>query len=123
MSLLLRIGIGVLLMVHGFAHWYVTSGWKTDQPSSSWLLGAGDAVQPFATLGWGAALLTLLAAGAVTIFWPAGWRAATVAATLVSLAVLALFWRANLWMGVGVDLAVLAALLFLRWPTPEMVGG
>ena len=122
MALALRIGIGVLLMVHGFAHWYVTSGWKADQPASSWLLGSGDAVQPFATLGWGAALVTLLAAGFVTIFWPAGWRATTVVASLVSLAVLALFWRASLWMGLGVDLAVLAALLVLRWPTAELIG-
>jgi hypothetical protein len=44
---LLRIGIGVLLMVHGFAHGYGTSEWKADQPARSWL-GVGCIWQ-----GWG----------------------------------------------------------------------
>ena len=122
MTMVLRIGIGVLLMIHGFAHWYVTSGWKTDQPARSWLLGEAASLQPIATAAWVVALLALLTAGAVTLFWPAGWRTAAVLASAISLVVLALFWRADVWMGAAVDTAVLAAVLVLRWPTPALLG-
>jgi hypothetical protein len=50
-----------------------------------------------------------------------GWQAPTIIASVVSLALIALYWMPNAVLGALVDLGTLAALVFLRWPTNEMV--
>ena len=57
-----RVGIGVLLIVHWFAHWYVTSGWRAGAPARSWLVGAGGVTQDLATGLWVVSLLAFLVA-------------------------------------------------------------
>jgi hypothetical protein len=111
-----RVGIGVLLIVHGFAHWYVTSGWQTGAPARSWALGAGGGAQELATGLWVGSLLAFLVAGVVVLAHHARRRPLVVAAAGVSLLTLALFWQPGLIPGALVDAGLLALLLSTRWP-------
>jgi uncharacterized membrane protein YphA (DoxX/SURF4 family) len=67
----IRIIIGSLLMVHGFAHWHMTSGWDSNLTDRSWLLAAAGiapaAIHPIATLLWVAALLAFLCSGGAVL--------------------------------------------------------
>jgi len=38
LRILTRIVIGLLLVVHGFAHWEITTAWGSKEVASSWLL-------------------------------------------------------------------------------------
>jgi hypothetical protein len=111
-----RVGIGVLLVVHGFAHWYVTSGWQAGAPARSWLVGAGGGTQELATGLWVVSLLAFLVAGVVVLAHHAWRRPLVVAAAGASLLTLALFWRPSLLPGALVDVGLLALLLAARWP-------
>ena len=71
---------------------------------------------------WVVALLGHIAAGIVTVAIPGWWRLAVVVASALSLVVLALFYRPATSIGVLVDVGVLVALPWARWPTPELVG-
>jgi hypothetical protein len=122
LGIAIRVGVGLLLIVHGFAHWYVTSGWQTGAPARSWLLGAGGSTQGLATALWVVSLLACIVAGVVLMAHPAWWRPLSVAAAAVSLLTLALFWQPNLILGAAVDAGILVALLWARWPAAELVG-
>ena len=98
-----RIGIGVLRVVHGFAHWYVTSGWRAGESARSWLVVAGDSTRDLATGLWVVSLLAFLVAGVVVMAHHARRRPRVVAAAGVSLLTLALFWQPSLIPGVLVD--------------------
>jgi hypothetical protein len=111
-----RVGIGVLLIVHGFAHWYVSSGWRAAAPARSWLVGAGAGTQGLATGLWVVSLLAFLLAGVVVLAHHAWRRPLVVAAAGVSLLTLALFWQPAVIPGALVDAGVLALLLAARWP-------
>ena len=39
-SILLRIVIGILLIIHGVAHWTLPTGWDTSSSENTWLLGS-----------------------------------------------------------------------------------
>src|SRR5688572_27047405 len=109
-GLAVRIGIGVLLVVHGFAHWYVTSGWQAGASARSWLVVAGDSTQDLATGLWVVSLLAFLVAGVVVMAHHAWRRPLVVAAAGVSLLTLALFWQSSLIPGVLVDAGLLVLL-------------
>jgi hypothetical protein len=119
-STLIGIGIGLLLAIHGFAHWQLTTLWGSRPEASSWLLGASGAGLGNAL--WVLALLTFLAAGIGAGFHWSWWRPAAILASVISLAVMALYWDSNMALGAAVNIGVLVGLLWLRWPTPEMVG-
>jgi hypothetical protein len=112
-----RLGIGALLLVHGFAHWYVTSGWQAGVPASSWLIGAGRSAEGLATGLWVASLLAFIVAGVAVVAHHAWRRPLLIAAAGVSLLTLAMFWQPNLVLGALVDAALLVLLLRAPWPT------
>src|SRR3712207_7756997 len=52
--ILMRIIIGVLLIVHGFAHWEITSAWGSKESATSWLMGEAGAL---GTMLWAGTLI------------------------------------------------------------------
>ena len=120
LSVLIGAGIGLLLAVHGFAHWQLTTFWGSQPEATSWLLGGSAAGLGNAL--WVASLLAFLVAGIGAGFHLSWWRPAAVAGAAVSLVLMALFWDARLWMGAATNVGVLAGLLWLRWPSSELLG-
>jgi hypothetical protein len=124
-TIVFRIVIGALLMIHGFAHWQITSGWGKVTADSAALraIGIGDSmVAALGTALWVVALLSFNLAG-ISVFAGQGWwRALATGAAVVSLLVMALFWQPNYIIGVAVDVGILVALLWAHWPTPALVG-
>jgi hypothetical protein len=124
-TIVTRIVIGVLLMIHGFAHWQIISGWGKVTANSAVLraVGMGDgALVSLGTALWVAALLSFNLA-AIGVFAGQGWwRALAIGASVVSLLVMALFWQPNFIIGATVDVGILVALLWAHWPTPALVG-
>jgi uncharacterized membrane protein YphA (DoxX/SURF4 family) len=120
-QLILRIGIGLLLMIHGFAHWQITTAWGTKTSVSSWMLPSLEpgALQSLGTFLWVAALVTFVATGIVLFIGLEWWRVAAVVSCLISLLVIGLFWQPNMVIGVAVDLGVLVSLLWVQWPSPQ----
>ena len=126
MQLLFRIGIGFLLVIHGFAHWQITTAWGSKPAEYSWLLSnRGLSVASLHSLGnvlWIVVLLAFIDAGIVLfVGWP-WWRMLAIASSVVSLLAIGLFWQPNMVIGVLVDVGILVALLWVHWPTVEVVG-
>ncbi len=117
----LAIVIGLLLGIHGIAHWQVTTLWGTRPEASSWLLGRS--ARRLGAALWVIALLAFLVAAVGAAFQLGWWRPVTVAATIVSLSTLLLFWNRRLWIGTGVDIGVLVGMLGLGWPPASVLGG
>jgi hypothetical protein len=118
-SIFVRIIIGFLLIIHGFAHWQITTVWGSREPAQSWLLGESGTL---GTVLWAVALTGFILAG-IAIFIGLGlWRTLAVAAALVSLLTMVLFWDFRMAIGAIVDLGINVALLWLRWPTHELIG-
>jgi len=116
---LLRIVIGVLLVIHGVAHVELTHLWGARESATSWLVGEADTL---GTVLSAVALAGFVLAG-LTLFAGVGvWRPPAVAAACVSLVTIALFWDWKMALGVGVDLAILLALLWAKWPGRGLVG-
>jgi len=55
-------------------------------------------------------------AGFIVLFGQAWWRPLAVVSSLISLALLVLFWKRGLTVGAAIDIGVLVAVLWLRWP-------
>jgi hypothetical protein len=123
-ALSLRIVVGLLLIIHGFAHWQITTGWGSRTAESSWLLGnmGAGALHSLATLLWVVALLAFVATGLVLFAGVGFWRLMAVVASVLSLLVITLFWQPNMVLGAAVDVGILVALLWVHWPTPQMIG-
>ena len=119
-SVAIGAGIGLLLAVHGFAHWQLTTVWGSRPDWASWLLG--PSVSSLGTALWLIVLLAFLGAGIGAGFHLGWWRTAAVAASVASLALMFLFWNPSFWMGAVADLGVLVGLLVLRWPSRELLG-
>jgi hypothetical protein len=121
-----RIGIGLLLIVHGFAHYKVTTAWGVRNVAEAPLLsGLGlspPAIQAIGDLLWVLAMLAFIIAGTTMLIHPAWWRAPTIAAAVASIVVIGLYWMPSVVAGALVDLGVLVGLLFLRWPTQGTIG-
>ena len=81
-TIVIRIAIGVLLMIHGFAHWQITTGWGKLAADSAALraVGMGDAaLSSLGTALWVVALLSFNLAGIGVFAGRAGgarWRSA-----------------------------------------------
>lgn len=126
MQLIIRIVIGFLLVIHGFAHWNITTAWGSQPVEVSWLLSNfGFSQASLHSLGnvlWMVALLAFIAAGIVLFAgWP-WWRMLAIASSIISLLTIGLFWQPNMVIGAAVDVGILLALLWVHWPTPELVG-
>ena len=118
MDILVRIFLGILLIAHGLVHllWFAPN----DDPrrpfrlDRSWLMSEGTrkpvAVALVALIVAGFALLGLAVwgvPGLVSI-----WPALAIAAAVVSLAALVLFWDRQLVWGVAIDVAIIAVALW-----------
>ena len=125
-NLAIRILIGVLLMLHGFAHWHITTGWGTRAFAQSSLLSgvglADSAIAAFGTGLWVIALLAFNMAGIAIIAHQGWWRAFALVGAMVSLLVIGLYWQSNFVLGTLVDIGIIAALLWAHWPSAELVG-
>lgn len=138
----LKIIIGGALLLHGLGHggalgaliWIAlrpgtdTGGWKA---ARSWLFPSlkAPAVTILAGVFWLLALIGFVAAA--LSFWgillPGDvWRPAAVASAIVSILGIALYlgtWPVfNTLAALGMNVAVLVALLWLHWPPPAMFG-
>jgi hypothetical protein len=113
-----------LLIVHGFAHWQITTGWGSRATVESWLLPTLGlpTVQSMGNFLWMVTLLTFVATGIVVFFGMEWWRTVAIVGALLSLLVIALFWQPNMILGAAVDVAILVALLWVHWPTPQVLG-
>jgi hypothetical protein len=124
-----RLMLGLFLVAHGLVHlavWALPTG-GTDQPFDphrSWLLGG---------LGKGPDhwISTALAITAAAFFIAAGyglvgqhqvWRLLAVVAAMVSLVLIATFFNPWLVVGLGLEVAILTALLWADWPGEDLVG-
>jgi hypothetical protein len=124
-AIVIRIMIGVLLMIHGFAHWQITTGWGKLTADSAVLRGVGMADGALASLGtalWVVALLSFNLAGIGVFVGQGWWRTLAIGAAVISLLVMALFWQPSFIIGAVVDVGVLVALLWAHWPTPALLG-
>jgi hypothetical protein len=125
-NLVIRILIGVLLMVHGFAHWQITTSWGTRAFAQSGLLSgvglADSAIAAFGTALWVIALLAFNLAGIAIIAHQGWWRAFAIVAAMVSLLVIGLYWQSSFVLGALVDIGIIGALLWAHWPSAELVG-
>jgi hypothetical protein len=119
-SVIIGAVIGLLLVIHGFAHWQVTTLWGSRSEASSWILGTS--ASGLGTMLWVMALLVFLIAGIGAAFHLGWWRPAAITASLVSLVVLGLFWDPRVGIGAAVDVGVLAGLVWLRWPGADLIG-
>lgn len=136
------IAAGVLLL-HGLGHGGAIGAlaWIRFRPGSptgdwhaarSWLVPslAGDTATTLASAFWLVSLIGFVIAA--VSFWgvviPGGvWRPVAVASALVSIAGITLFFGTwpmfNTLAALAVNVAVLAAVLWLRWPSAAVFGG
>jgi hypothetical protein len=124
MALLLRLLIGFLLIIHGFAHYNIITVWGARPAPSSWLLGgmSAAALQSVGKTLWVTTLLLFIAAGLLTFFNLPAWRWLSVAGAVVSLLTIFLFWDLKMGIGVAIGVGILAGLLWLNWPPTALIG-
>ena len=125
-SIGLRIVVGLLLIIHGVAHYSITTGWGSRQSADSWALGGlglgAATVVPIGNVLTVMSLLTFVASGALLFFNQEWWRTLAVVASVFSLLVITLFWQPNMVLGVVLDIAVIIALLWPNSPVVETIG-
>jgi hypothetical protein len=86
--------------------------------SSSIIQWLGIILVALATLGFVLAGLGVFGVPGLVLVW----RTVAVISACVSLMLLILFWHLWLLVGVLIDIAVLVALLWLNWPSAELIG-
>lgn len=123
LAILSRIVVGILLIVHGFAHYNLPSLWGSQSTLHSWLLGnlGQSSLRSLGGILWISTLLVFLAAGIITFTNQPLWRALTIAGSVVSLLTMLVFWDAKMILGVIVNVAVLVALLWLKFPPASLI--
>jgi hypothetical protein len=132
-SALLRLVTGAFLILHGLIHlgaavaarpgasreglwaFFTTDSWLPRGQGPQLTRLVGIALLILATVGFVlAGLLELLGLGA--------WRVVAAASALDSLLLLILYWHRLLEVVVLLNVAILVALLWARWPPAELVG-
>jgi hypothetical protein len=128
-----RVVIALVILIHGIGHVLFLApclgfsqwGWS----AHSWLLTrtvGGVATQVIGGLLWLVVTVGFVAAGIGLLGQDAWWRTLAVASAGVSLLALALFVSGGstqpLLSAAGMDLAILIALVWIRWPSANLVG-
>ena len=130
----------LFLIAHGLVHAGLAAAPNPNDPdakpgafftsiSRSWLLPQlglnaaavqwiGIILVALATLGFVFAGLGVFGIAGLT----AVWRTVAVVSACVSLLLLALFWHPWLIVGVLIDVGLLIALLWAKWPSVELIG-
>ena len=125
--------LSIVILAHGAGHVLLLAPClgldQWGQAAHSWLLAnvVGDKVTRVAgAVIWLAIIGGFSAAGVGLLSQRTWWRAASAASAALSLAALAVFASGieaqPLMSAAGMDIAVLVALLWIRWPTVELVG-
>lgn len=135
---MLRIALALFLIAHGLVHAGLAAAPNPNDPNStpgafftalerSWLLpqlGLNAAAIQWVGITLVALSVLGFALTGLGIFGVAGlsatWRVAAVFSACVSLLLLILFWHPWLPVGVLIDIGVLAALLWVKWPPVEI---
>lgn len=128
---MLNLVLAIAVLAHGIGHVLFLvpaagiANWA-DQTGHSWLLtsAVGDGpARAVAAIVWGAA--TVLFVAGVAGFWMSldWWRPVTIAAAIVSIAGIVVFWdgiaTSNAFLALAFDVVILIALLWLHWPATQ----
>jgi hypothetical protein len=108
----------VLFIAFLFLHAAIVAAQASGVPDS-WLLGQRKALGIALTLAAGACFLV---AGAGLLAQTEWWRAVAVTGAALSLAFFVVFFQPLILIGMALDVAVIVALVWLKWPTKSMVG-
>ena len=105
---------GLLLPGHAFVH----AVWRTYGPKTSWILrsAAAETLSTLSTVLFIAAAVGFGLAGFGVLLQQGWWRAVAVISAVISLLLLGLFWRTNLFVGAATNVAVLLTVFWLHWP-------
>jgi hypothetical protein len=134
MSDVIRWGIALVVLAHGIGHVLFLGpvlglGSWAGQTGLSWLLtsAVGDATtRVVATLAWSAVIVLFVAGVGGFLAGADWWRGAAIAAAVLSLAGIVVFWdgiaTTNALFAAVVDVAILAALVLAKWPSAELAG-
>ena len=122
-SVLARIVVGLLLMTHGLAHYNLPTLWGSEPNHTSWLAGAlgQSSMRLVGLVLWIITLLVFMTAGIVTFTNQPAWRTISVIGSALSLLIMFLFWDSKMIYGVAINIAVLVALIFLKWPMTNLI--
>lgn len=128
-----RLVVALVILVHGIGHALFLAPClgitQWGQSAQSWLLTGlvGDSVtRVIGAVLWLAVIVGFCTAGVGLLTQAPWWRTAAVVSSGVSLLALALFAGASqaqpLISAAGMDVAILVALLWVRWPSVELLG-
>jgi hypothetical protein len=107
-----------LIIAFLFGHGAIVAAQIIGVPDS-WLIGERKALGLALTLAAGAAFI--IAGGGL---WAQAewWRALAVTGAALSLLFFVVFFQPLILFGLALDVAVIAALVWLKWPSESMVG-
>jgi hypothetical protein len=130
---LIRVLLAIVVLAHGIGHVLfapqVQSVMRVPATGNSWLLtgalgkGLTDVVATAVALG----LVVAFSVAAFGLFTQAAWwRSLLIAASAISIGLIALFWdglpTSSAFFAITFDAAALVALLVLHWPSEATVG-
>lgn len=137
---MLKITLAIFLIAHGLVHTILAVAPNPNDPDAkpgsfftavdrSWLLPqlglsattirwTGIILVALSTVGFVLAGLGILGVPGVTEIW----RSLAVVSACVSLLLLILFWHKWLIIGVLIDCSILIALLWVSWPSKDVIG-
>jgi uncharacterized membrane protein YphA (DoxX/SURF4 family) len=131
---MLRFIIGVFIVLHGLVHLlYFGQSWRLFElqpgmvwPEGSWTFSkflGDEATRLLASIACILAALGFVAGGAAILLGQAWWRPVVVGAAAFSTVVFLLFWNGKLQqlanqgaIAILINIAILVAVLILRWP-------
>jgi hypothetical protein len=129
-----RYGLALVVFAHGVGHILFLGptlglGNWADQTGDSWaltgLLGE-PATRAIATALWSGVIVLFVAGVGGFLAGTDWWRAATIAASVLSVVGIVTFWggiaTSSAIFALIADLAILAALVLVRWPSTELAG-
>ena len=131
---LLRIAVALVVFAHGVGHILflgpvVGLGNWAGQTGQSWLLTGvlgESATRAIATLTWSAVIVLFIAGVGGFLVGAEWWRGVTVAAAALSIAGIVVFWgglaTSSAIFALIADVAILAGLLVVHWPSTELAG-
>ena len=121
--------IALFLVLHGLVHAAVWAAPVDDDapfdPKQSWLLdglGLGGGTRMLSVLLALAATVGFVAVGIGLLAQQGWWRPLAVATAAASLGLILLYFNPWLSVGLAIEVAVLAAVLWADWPSEEFVG-
>lgn len=136
---MLKIALGIFIIAHGLVHAILAAAPNPSDSNAkpgafftaadrSWLPQLGLSASAVQWIGISLVALSTLGfvLAGLGIFGVAGlsaiWRTVAVISSCISLVLLILFWHPWLPVGVLIDIAILIALLWAKWPPISLIG-